>query len=210
MLKWILIGLVVLCLEGVVIIALISDKAIGQAIQKEMTAAAAWLGVAVATRVDERSRQWFNRNFVHNGVVGATYDYLIPDEKVRRQSGTLADVGRHDVFPYMERRLNVLWDAVRQVTYRLAMLNLWLPYLLPIAAIAILDGLMRRRIKLAEFGNSSPSVHRYSLYTILALLYLLLLGLLLPLPLSPLAAPLALGILLIFINLLLANTPRRV
>jgi phosphatidylserine synthase len=111
----------------------------------------------------------------------------------------------------MERRLNVLWDAVRQVTYRLAMLALWLPYLLPIAAIAVLDGLMRRRIKLAEFGNSSPSVHRrYSLYTILALLYLLLLGLLLPLPLSPLVAPLMLGILIICINLLLANTPKRV
>lgn len=187
MLKWILIGLVVLCVEVVVIVALVADGAIGRAIQKEKAEATAWLGITVAARLDERAQRWFNQNFVHNGVVGATYDYLIPDEKVRQQSGTLADVGRHDVFPYMERRLNVL-----------------------IAAIAIVDGLMRRRIKLAEFGNSSPAVHRYSLYTILALLYLLLLGLLLPLPLSPVVAPLMLGILIICINLLLANTPKRV
>jgi len=210
MLKWILIGLVVLCVEVVVIVALVADGAIGRAIQKEKAEATAWLGITVAARLDGRSQRWFNQRFVHNGVVGATYDYLIPDEKVRQQSGTLADVGRHDVFPYMERRLNVLWDAVRQVTYRLALLALWTPYLLPLAAIAVLDGLMRRRVKLAEFGNSSPAVHRYSLYTILALLYLLLLGLLLPLPLSPVVAPLMLGILIICINLLLANTPKRV
>jgi len=56
-----------------------------------------------------------------------------------------------------------------------------------------LDGLLRRRVKLAEFGNCSPAIHRYSLYGLLALLYLCLLSLLAPWPLSPAVALVLMG-----------------
>ena len=57
MLKWILLGLVVLCVEVVVIVALVADGAIGRAIQKEKAGATAWLGITVAARLDERAQQ---------------------------------------------------------------------------------------------------------------------------------------------------------
>ena len=65
-------------------------------------------------------------------------------------------------------------------------------------------------MKLAEFGNCSPAVHRYSLYGLLALLYLCLLSLLAPWPLSPAVALVLMELAILCVNGLLANTPARV
>ena len=210
MFKYLLIGLVLLCLEVLLVAILAADGQVNRAIEHERLLAAAWLGETVEATVAARARTWFNRRFVHNGVVAASYGYLIPDEAMKQRSGALGHVGEHDVFPYMQGRLNVLWDTLRQVTYRFAMLTVWVPYLLPLAGAAILDGLMRRRVKMAEFGNASPAVHRYSLYALLLLIYFSMLALLIPIPLTPLLAPALLILFIIFLNLLLANTPQRV
>jgi hypothetical protein len=52
--------------------------------------------------------------------------------------------------------------------------------------------------------------HRYSLYAILAALYLLFISLTLPFPIPPRSIPIGLFAVVISINILLANTQKRV
>jgi hypothetical protein len=210
MLKWLLLGLLLLCVEITLVVILVTDQAVQAAITTEHALAADWLGDRVAAQVEEQASRDFNRRFVHTGVVAASYAILLPDEEVRRRSNVLADMGSKDVFPYLEGRLQVWWDTVRQVYWRLALAQWWLWYLALPAFAALLDGLLRRRVKLAEFGNCSPAVHRYSLYGLLALLYLFILSLLAPWPLSPFIMPVLMGLAILCVNGLLANTPARV
>jgi len=210
MLKWLLLGLLLLCVEITLVVILVTDQAVQAAIATERALAADWLGDRAATQVEQQANRGFNRRFVHTGVVATSYATLLPDEQVRRRSNVLADMGSKDIFPYLEGRLQVLWDTVRQVCWRLALVLLWGWYLALPAFAALLDGLLRRRVKLAELGNCSPTFHRYSLYGLLMLLYLFVLSLLAPWPLSP-AVTLVLMILAILcVNGLLANTPARV
>jgi len=210
MLKWLLLGLLLLCVEVTLVVILVTDQAVQAAIAAEHALAVDWLGDRMAAQVEEQANRGFNRRFVHTGVVAASYATLLPDEQVRRRSNVLADMGSKDVFPYLEGRLQVLWDTVRQVCWRLTLVQLWGWYLALPAFAALLDGLLRRLVKLAEFGNCSPAVHRYSLYGLLALLYLFVLSLLAPWPLSPAVVPVLMGLAILCVNGLLANTPARV
>lgn len=210
MLKWLLLGLLLLCLEIGIIAILLDDHAVLDAMATERTLATHWLGPARATRLEAQAQHWFNAHFVHPGWVGASYAAVIPDAATRRRSGELAEMGANSLFPYLQGRLALLWDTVRQLGYRLALLEFWLLYLTPLAPAVILDGWLRRRVKLAQFGNCSPALHRYSLYGILALLYGLLLCLLVPWPLPPEVLLVLPAGLLLCIAGLLANTPARV
>jgi hypothetical protein len=120
------------------------------------------------------------------------------------------DVGRNDVFPFIESRLNVLWDTIFQMIKRLTTAFTWLPYLAAALLPFILDGLVRRKISQTNFDYPSPMAHRYSLYLILGALYLLLVSLTLPFPIPPQAVPVGVFVVAYAVNVLLANTQKRV
>lgn len=210
MLKWLLLGLLLLCLELLLIVILLDDHAVLDAMATERDLTRRWLGSARAVQLADQAQDWFNTHFVHPGWVAVSYNAAIPNAAARRRAGELGEMGGNSLFPYVQGRLHVLWDTVRQLGYRLALLRFWLLYLTPLAPAVILDGWLRRRVKLAQFGNCSPAIHRYSLYGLLALLYGLVLSLLLPWSLPPgvlLALPAGM---LLCIGGLLANTPARV
>ena len=75
---------------------------------------------------------------------------------------------------------------------------------------AAADRLIRRRIRLAGFDYPSPLAHRLAVRVLLGLGFLVGFGLLLPLPVPPLAIPLLALIAATALAVLLTQTQKRV
>jgi hypothetical protein len=84
----------------------------------------------------------------------------------------------------------------------------WMLFILPFLAAAFLDGFVTRKIKFMDFGFISPMAYSMSLHLIIALSFVPILYLVMPLPISPYFMPgwaLVMGFPII---LMISNTQR--
>lgn len=208
--RHVLLSLLIWLLEIVLVAGFVSDewtKGIQAAEDKMLID---YFGVQKDSEIRTTSRAWFDRLFVKTGIRQSVYHYFIPTERERQMSKGFEDVGRHDLFPFIQSRLDVLWDTVYQMIKRFIIACVWLPFLAVALLPFAIDGLIRRKISQTNFDYPSPMAHRYSLYAILGAVYLLFMGLTLPFPIPPQAVPVGVFIVAYAINVLLANTQKRV
>ncbi|MDO9106448.1 MAG: DUF4400 domain-containing protein [Methylovulum sp.] len=205
-----LLSLLVWLLEIILVAGFVSDDWARDIQAVENNSLIAYFGVEKEAEIRQTSQHWFDRLFVNTGIRESVYRYFIPTEHERQLSRGFEEVGRHDLFPFIQSRLDVFWDTLYQMIKRFIMAWVWLPFLgvtlLPFA----IDGLIRRKVSQTNFDYPSPMVHRYSLYIMLGAVYLLLMGLTLPFPVPPQAIPVGVFIVALALNVLLANTQKRV
>ena len=101
-------------------------------------------------------------------------------------------------------------DTLYQMIKRFIMAWVWWPFLAVILVPFAIDGLIRRKISQTNFDYPSPLAHRYSLYVMLGAVYLLFMGLTLPIPVPPQAVPVEIFMVDLALNVVLANTQKRV
>ena len=101
-------------------------------------------------------------------------------------------------------------DTLYQMIKRFIMAWVWWPFLGVILVPFAIDGLIRRKVSQTNFDYPSPLAHRYSLYSMLGSVYLLFMGLTLPFPVPPQSIPAGIFIVAFALNVLLANTQKRV
>ena len=210
MLKTVTTSLLIWFIEFIVIAAMVSESWSLTVINKEQAMARVYLGAATAQQIKNDTDAFYDTVFIESGVVATVDNYFVPTEETRRRSGSLADLGRDNVFPVIEERLNVIWASVYQMVYRLMGFLVWLPYLGLFFLPALIDGLMVRQIKKTNFDYASPLVHRIALHSLWLTAYLLLLALFAPLPLPPWLIPMAGAVIAMALGLLAANTQKRI
>ena len=205
-----LFSLLVWLLEIILVAGFVSDDWARDIQAVEDKSLIAYFGVEKEAEIRQTSQNWFDQLFVNTGIRESVYRYFIPTEHERQLSKGFEEVGRHDLFPFIQSRLDVLWDTLYQMIKRFIMAWVWLPFLgvtlLPFA----IDGLIRRKVSQTNFDYPSPMAHRYSLYVMLGAVYLLLMGLTLPFPVPPQAIPVGVFIVALALNVLLANTQKRI
>ena len=205
-----LFSLLVWLLEIILVAGFVSDDWARNIQAIEDNSLIAYFGVEKEAEIRQTSQQWFDQLFVNTGIRESVYRYFIPTERERQLSKGFEEVGRHDLFPFIQSRLDVLWDTVYQMIKRFIMAWVWLPFLAVTVLPFAIDGLIRRKVSQTNFDYPSPMAHRYSLYTMLGAVYLLLMGLTLPFPVPPQAIPVGVFIVALALNVLLANTQKRV
>lgn len=205
-----LLSLVIWLVEILFVTALVSDEWLRSVQRSEDAMIVSYLGATKDREIRRETQDWFDRLFVRTGIQDSVWHYFIPTETERQGSMGFEDVGRDNLFPFMAERLRVLWDSVYQMLRRFLLIIAWWPYLLAAVLPFSIDGMVQRRIKQSNFAYSSPLVHRYSLYAILGMIYILLLSLTLPFPIPPQVIPLALTVCAVAMNVHLANTQKRV
>lgn len=84
----------------------------------------------------------------------------------------------------------------------------WFIFILPFVAASFVDGFVTRKVKFSQFGYMSPMAYSMSLHFILFLLFIPLLYLVAPLPISPYFMPGWALLMALPINLLVSNTQR--
>jgi hypothetical protein len=84
----------------------------------------------------------------------------------------------------------------------------WLLFIAPFLVAAFIDGFVVRKIKFSEFGFISPMAYSFSLHGIIFILFIPLLYLIAPLPITPYFMPGWALVLSFPIMLMIANTQR--
>ena len=205
-----LFSLMLWLLEVILVASFVSDRWTRELQRAEDRMMIGYFGAYKESQISHTAQRWFDRLFVTTGIRDSVFRYFIPTERERQMSKGFEDVGRNDLFPFIESRLNVLWDTIFQMIKRLTTACIWLPYLAASLLPFVVDGLVRRKISQTNFDYPSPMAHRYSLYLILGALYLLLVSLTLPFPIPPQAVPVGVFGVAYAVNVLLANTQKRV
>lgn len=205
-----LFSLMIWLLEVILVASFVSDRWTREIQATEDRMLIAYFGVEKEAEIRHTAQHWFNQLFVQTGMRESVYRYFIPTERERQMSKGFEDVGRNDLFPFIQSRLDVLWDTVYQMIKRFVMACAWLPFLVVVILPFAIDGLIRRKVSQTNFDYPSPMAHRYSLYVMLGALYLLLMGLTLPFPVPPQSLPIGIFIVAWAMNTLLANTQKRV
>ncbi|WAR46108.1 DUF4400 domain-containing protein [Methylomonas rapida] len=205
-----LFSLMLWLLEVILVASFVSDRWTRELQRAEDQMMIGYFGTKKEAQISQTAQRWFDRLFVSTGIRESVFRYFIPTERERQMSKGFEDVGRNDLFPFIESRLNVLWDTIIQMIKRLTTACIWVPYLAAALLPFVVDGLVRRKISQTNFDYPSPMAHRYSLYLILGALYLLLVSLTLPFPIPPQAVPVGVFVLAYAVNVLLANTQKRI
>ncbi|WP_445366600.1 DUF4400 domain-containing protein [Methylomonas sp. BW4-1] len=205
-----LFSLMIWLLEVILVASFVSDRWTREIQVTEDRMLIAYFGVNKELEIRYTAQEWFDDLFVRTGIRQSVYRYFIPTERERQMSKGFEDVGRHDLFPFIQSRLDVLWDTVYQMIKRFVMVCAWLPFLAVAVLPFAIDGLIRRKVSQTNFDYPSPMAHRYSIYIMLGALYLLLMGLTLPFPVPPQSLPVGIFIVAWSMNVLLANTQKRV
>jgi hypothetical protein len=147
--------------------------------------------------------------FVDTGLVEGSYDLLLPDDasiRARPELGKLAD---SPLWPWLGQRLDVIWQSLYMAMQRAVLLLAWWPFLAFALVGGVADGLLRRRIRQSGFDYPSPLAHRLAVRAMLWMGFLVALGLLVPLPVPPLAVPTVGASLGIALAVMLAQTQKR-
>jgi len=205
-----LLSLMIWLVEILFVTALVSDEWLRSVQRSEDAMIVSYLGATKDGEIRRDAQDWFDTLCVRTGIQGSVWHYFIPTEAERQGSMGFEEVGRDNLFPFMAERLQVLWDSVYQTLRRFLGIIAWWPFLLAAALPFSIDGMVQRKIKQSNFAYSSPLVHRYSLYAILGMIYILLLSLTLPFPIPPQAIPFVLTACTLAMNVHLANTQKRV
>ena len=156
----ILLSLLIWLLEIILIAGFVSDEWTREIQGREDKMTLEYFGPQKDTEIRQTSQKWFDRMFVRTGIRESVYRYFIPTEQERQMSKGFEDVGRHDLFPFIESRLNVLWDTLYQMVKRFIMALVWTPLLLAALFPFVIDGLIRRKISQTNFDYPGPMAHR--------------------------------------------------
>ncbi len=205
-----LLSLMIWLLEVILVASFVSDRWTREIQITEDRMLVAYFGVEKEAEIRQTAQQYFGKLFIRTGIRDSVYRYFIPTERERQMSMGFEDVGRYDLFPFIQSRLDVLWDTVYQMLKRIVIACVWFPFLAVAVFSFAIDGLIRRKVSQTNFDYPSPMAHRYSLYVVVGAFYLLLMGLTLPFAVPPQSLPIGILIIAWAINVLLANTQKRV
>ena len=205
-----LFSLMIWLLEVILVASFVSDRWTREIQTTEDRMLIAYFGVEKEAEIRHTAQHWFDQLFVRTGMRESVYRYFIPTERERQMSKGFENIGRNDLFPFIQSRLDVLWDTVYQMIKRFVMACAWLPFLAVALMPFTIDGLIRRKVSQTNFDYPSPMAHRYSIYVMLVTAYLLLLGMTLPFPIPPQSMPIGILIVAWAMNVLIANTQKRV
>lgn len=150
---WVLLWVLQIMLIGVVVP---SDWLENQ-VEDERRMTFQWLGRDTVETMIEKADSSFESWFEQTGIVSASFA-IIPTREQRENSTGMEDMGA-GLWPYIEGRIRIMWITVYQGLQRLAMITMWLPYLLPAILPAIVHGLCVRAIKQVSYGYASPVVY---------------------------------------------------
>lgn len=176
---WTIIWLLQIILVG----TLVPSNWLEQQITSERQMTADWLGSNALIDLVEKADSSFSSLFEETGMVAASYT-IIPSRDEKEASSGLENLG-NNIWPYIEGRIQVMWITIYQGVQRLAMIQLWIPYMLPLFIPAFIHGMCVREVKKVSYGYASPVVYHAALQMMMLLIFLPLFYISLPFSIHP-------------------------
>jgi len=145
------------------------------------------LGTSTAIDAENRGARWFATLFQNSGILDASYsavDFTAvdPDSVIDL---TPLDTAKN----WFAQRVQVIWTMLLQLFIRISTCLLWWQYGILVGLPFVVDALVVRRIKSANFRMASPHAFKLSYLTITGAPFVIALLLFAPFVLSPRLMP---------------------
>ncbi|QSV17591.1 DUF4400 domain-containing protein [Photobacterium ganghwense] len=203
---WIVV--LIFVLEVCIILILIPGDYTKQMIVDESALIQKNLGTESQRWIYKRANEYYQASILDSGFYEATHQLLIPTYEERMKSKGMETMGA-DWFIWVESRLDASMNVVYQFYSRVAILQLWAPYMLFLFIPAIWDGVMTWNIKRTNFQYASPFLHRYSMRS----MWLVVIGTFIvfcsPFTMHPTFIPLMLMLLAVSVGVNISNMQKR-
>lgn len=199
------IALIVVCILGLPMVS--SSQDIMNRVIREIGMIERVLGKGETTRVTTRATTAYNELFVETGVIAATRKAMVTEEEKAHSEDVLGETVRN-VSNHTNDYLLGLSALCYSSLVRIAIFMAWLPYIAPFFIATVLDSAISRRIKFSTFGYSSPIQFAAASHMLIVLVFLPILYLVAPLPVTPLFIPFWALITAIPMMMLIANTQK--
>lgn len=183
-LLWII--LIAVCILGMPAIS--SPKDIMNRVIHELGMIEQVLGKAETTRVTTSATTIYNALFVETGFVGATKKAMVTEEE-KLHSESMFGQSVRGISDQTNNYLLGFSALCFASLVRIVIFIAWLPYMAPFFLAAILDAAVSRRIKFFSFGYSSPIKFSAASHMLIVIVFLPILYLVLPMPVTPLFIP---------------------
>lgn len=204
-----LIALVIIIIELTFIIGFTSTAHIRRTSMEEDARITEVLGTETALLVEERADGWYKSVITDNHVYDLVWHFFIPTEEEKAKSKGLERLGE-EVFELTKVRIDTLFDIIYWVFRRIALFSIWFWPLVPIFGLAFVDGFFTRRIKQTNFDFSSPFIHQWSWRACGWICFGMIVLFFLPFVISPVAAPVLIGIVGVTLGLSVSNVQKRI
>ena len=183
-LLWII--LILFCVLGLPAIS--TPKDIMTRVVQELSMIEGALGKDETAKVTSSATSVYNGLFVETGFVKASRKFLVGEgEKEKSESLFGSSVKT------VAARTNDYVIGFSALCYamlvRLAICLAWLPYIAPFFVAVMVDAAVRRKIKFATFGHASPIRFAAAAHVMIVVVFLPLLYLVVPIPVTPLFVP---------------------
>ncbi|MCO6440234.1 MAG: DUF4400 domain-containing protein [Nitrococcus mobilis] len=190
-------------IELAVLLLFVPSARVAQYNANERAAVAADLGLSAEARVRANAKTWYRVTLIEPGFVAALNEYLF-------QAGSPKSVTDYSATNYVRDRLATFWRSIYAVYYRLALIWLWVPYLLPLILPTLIDAVQARRVRQWRFSYVSPLIRALATKTKWLIATTLGAALLLPLHVPALAYPFLFGVLMLANWVWVANLQKRI
>lgn len=186
--KHVLIWLILLLLGALLVPALSSSTDIMRRVLREIALIELALGKQETAEITQSASAMYRTLFVETGLIDATKKAVVTKEEQKSSEGVFGgSVTRmSDATNDYILGLSALCFASM---VRIMIFGAWLPYMLPFFIAAVADGMARRQIKMVSFGYVSPVLYSLALHSMITIIFLPVLYLIVPIPLSPLLIP---------------------
>jgi len=179
--------LILLAVATLLAPAVLPAQGVAGRVNSELSMVVSALGASQAKQIVDAANRQYEALFVENGWVRSAAAAYVEDPAVPHADRFMPWVRR------LTSATNGYLLSLAGIGYamlvRLNILAVLMPYVVPFLLAAMIDGAVRRRIKLMSFGFVSPVALSVALHSVVALAFLPLLYVILPLPVSPLVVP---------------------
>lgn len=200
---------ILICGQLVVILLMVPSSWMERVIQIENEWMDVQMGGSSANWVRSNARRAYDTAVIDSGLMDGTYYLLLPSRQQRAQSGAMSGLGTRIIFPYVRDRLETTFMVVYQSLSRLVLLIAWAPFAALLLIPAIIDGLVSWRIRKTTFDFASPTINHYALTATGGLCTLMVVAVTAPVPVPPIALPIAVILLCPAIYFAVSHTSKR-
>nr|WP_298059580.1 DUF4400 domain-containing protein [uncultured Halomonas sp.] len=201
--------LFILAAEITFVLAFIPGDWINGVIEREADKVERTMGTDSMEWISATALTWYNSSMIDSGVYKAIHHHVIPTEAERSASTGMEGVG-NVIFPWAEGRIEAVMHVIYHIYSRVALVMIWAPYLLLLVIPAVVDGVMRWKVKTTSFDYASPVMSRYGARGMFLTAQLLLIAFVLPIALNPLVIPAAMMGAIIMLGLFISNYQKRI
>lgn len=194
----------VIVLEFVAVLLFVPSRHVARYNNAERVSVAAGLGAQAEHYVLESANRWYRITLIDTGMTAALNDFLFGNYTPPVSNPN------ESVTNYAHDRVATFWRLLYALYYRVALIWLWIPYLLPLAIPALVDAAMERKVRQWRFSFVSPMTRAVAARAGGALVMALGVVLMIPLHVPPLAYPLLVAALLGTTWMRVANLQKRI